>query len=419
MKRRIFLTLAMAAALLAGCVPDQSAMVQDDRIKITVLAGQSTSDAGIEDMINEWMEKEYPEVELEWECVDWGDRFESQMRGRLASGDIPDIMIGKAQDVKAYAKTGQLGTISDECSAKIKENALDSVTLDNKVYGLPYNFWYQGVIYNKDIFEQLGITPPKTTEEMNLAVARLKEEGIVPFAVHFQESWKVANMTMQYMMNEIFKYDPQWGDGFRTGEVNFEGNEDVITCMTNNQKILDASWEDALLLDQFESDSRFTQGEAAMYLTGSWSMQFANQYGKTIRFGIFPYPNRNGDADLIRETNLTFMKSADTEYDALIDDIFYSLVSDEQLTGEILEFTQADSAIKGMGAAYKSKIQDDIDVYENQGRVIDVSTGNAQLIWNFQNRVAQEQLAWLKKEKTLQEVLVFADDNRAASAYEE
>lgn len=51
--------------------------------------------------------------------------------------------------------------------------------------------------------------------------------------------------------------------------------------------------------------------------------------------------------------------------------------------------------------------------------MIDVSTGNAQLIWSFQNRVAQEQLAWLKKEKTLEEVLEFSDANRAASAYEE
>lgn len=419
MNRKKLLLLTAVAVLLTGCAPDKSTGVKEDRIILTVLAGQSTSDAGIEDMINEWMEKEYPQVELEWECVDWGDRFESQMRGRLASGDIPDIIIGKAQDVKAYAKTGQLGTISEDCSAKIKESALDSVTLDHQVYGLPYNFWYQGVIYNKDIFEQLSIEVPRTTEEMEAAVGKLKAAGIVPFAVHFQESWKVANMTMQYMMNEIFKYDPQWGERFRRGEVDYTGNEDIMRCMENNRMILEASWEDALLLDQFESDSRFTQGEAAMYLTGSWSMQFANQYGKTIRFGIFPFPNKKGDADLIRETNLTFMKSADTEHDSLIDEIFYSLLSDRPLTSEILEFTQADSAVEGMESAYKSKIQDDIDAYEEQGRVIDVSTGNAQLIWSFQNRVAQEQLAWLKKEKTLEEVLEFSDANRAASAYEE
>lgn len=70
------------------------------------------------------------------------------------------------------------------------------------------------------------------------------------------------------------------------------------------------TWEDAFQIDQFECDSRFVRGEAAMYLTGSWSMQFSSQYGKDIDFGIFPFPNQTGDAKLIKETNMTFMKSA-------------------------------------------------------------------------------------------------------------
>lgn len=80
--------------------------------------------------------------------------------------------------------------------------------------------------------------------------------------------------------------------------------------LKNNQFILNHTWEDAFQIDQFECDSRFVRGEAAMYLTGSWSMQFSSQYGKDIDFGIFPFPNQTGDAKLIKETNMTFMKSA-------------------------------------------------------------------------------------------------------------
>ncbi|CUX35808.1 Multiple sugar-binding protein precursor [Clostridium sp. C105KSO13] len=403
---------------LAGCVNVET-REKKEQIVLTILAGQSTSDAGIEDMIDEWAGVKYPGVKLEWECVDWGDQFDAQMRGRLAAGDVPDIVIGKAQDVKLYAKTGQLGTVTEKCSEKIKENALDPVTMDGKVYGLPYNFWYQGVIYNKDIFERYGLKPPTTPQEMDSLIEDLEAVGIVPFAAHFQESWKVANMTMQYMMNDIFKYSPRWGDQLRAGVVNCTGNEKMLACMLNNQKILNASWDDALLLNQFESDSRFTQGDAAMYLTGSWSMQFANQYGKTIKFGIFPFPNEEGEASLIRETNLTLMKSADTKYSNLIDEIFYSLLSDKKLAREILDFTQSDSAVKGLEAAHNSKIQEDIRRYETEGNIIDVSAGNAQLIWSFQNSAAQEQLSWLKGEKTSEEVLEYMDENREDSAYTE
>ena len=240
---------------------------------------------------------------------------------------------------------------------------MEAVTLDGKVYGIPYNFWYQGVIYNKNIFGSLGLAPPDTMEELDMIIQKLEDAGIVPFAAHFQESWNVANMTMQYMMNDIFKEEPEWGDEFREGRVNCRGNEQMIKCMMNHEKILDATWPDALQIDQFESDSRFTQGEAAMYLTGSWSMQFANQYGKEIQFGIFPFPNQKGDATLIRETNLTFMKSAHTKYDALIDEVLYGIQNDEKLVQEILDFTQSDSAVKGIEPASASRIQEDLDAY--------------------------------------------------------
>lgn len=98
-----------------------------------------------------------------------------------------------------------------------KKDALKEVTVDGAVYGIPYNAWYQGVIYNKDIFQKYKLTPPTTREGLEEVVACLERKGIVPFASHFQESWEVANMTMQYMMNEIFDKMPDWGDQFRKG----------------------------------------------------------------------------------------------------------------------------------------------------------------------------------------------------------
>ncbi len=418
--KRFGIAILIAGLLLTqtGCSAEPQIEEPDQRkVTLTVLAGQSTSDAGVEDMIDEWMEKNFPQVTLEWECVDWGDKFNSQVRGRFAAGEIPDILVGKAQDVQAYAKTGNLAVISETCREKITKEALDAVIVDGEVYGLPYNAWYQGVIYNKNIFSEYDLKPPRTKEELQQVIEVLEAHNIVPFAAHFQESWKVANMTMQYMMNDIFDETPEWGDLFRQGKVSFEDNLDVRECLENHQFILEHTWEDALQIDQFESDSRFTKGEAAMYLTGSWSMQFSKQYGKNIDFGIFPFPNRTGNAKLIRETNMTFMKSAKTEHETLIDHIFEKLTEDEKLAQEIVDFTQSVSAIKGIYATDQNKLQEDIRMYEAGGRVIDVTVGNAQLVWDFQSRLAQQQLLWLHHEETLDDVLKYADENRADSSY--
>lgn len=419
MKKKITIILLLLITI-SGCANNTGNLVikSDDTVILTVLAGQSTSDAGVDEMIDEKLSERYPNVKLEWECVDWGEDFDAQMQARFSSGDIPDIMIGKAQDVTAYASTGNLALISEECISKINIEARESVSINGIAYGLPYNALYQGVIYNKDIFRQYGLSVPATVEQLDQIIMKLKENNITPFASHYQESWSVGNTTMQFFMNEVFREEPTWGEDFRQGLVSFSDSEDIIYCLENNKKILDNSWEDAMCIDQFESDNRFTKGQAAMYVTGSWSLQFADQYDEAGEYGIFPYPNQRGNALLIRETNMTFMKSSKSEYGDLIDDIFNMLLTDENLVEEILDFTQSSSVIEGVTPIFYSCIQEDIDFYEKNKQVIDVTIGNTQLVWTFQNDLAMYQLSWLQGEKTLEEVLSYADAHREESINE-
>lgn len=403
-----------AMVVQSGCTTHQNEIVtyQKEGIVLSVLAGQSTADAGVEDMINEVMTNKFPEVTLEWECVDWGSSFASQVRGCFVTGDIPDILVGKSQDVASYAKTGNLAEIPPECVAKISDEALAAVTQEGKVYGLPYNVWYQGVLYNKKIFEEFHFPVPNTQQELKMIVSKLQQEEITPFASHFQESWKIGNLTMQFFMNEIFLETPYWGDLFRESKVNFSNSEKVKACMQYSQNILELSWEDALMIDQNESDLRFAQGEAAMYPTGSWSLQFINQTQYPIDIGIFPFPNQEGNSKLIMETNMTFLKSSKTRYPELVDEIFIELATNDRLMKEIIGYTQSYSTLKDVELDYDRLLQTDIMHYQNSNRVIDVAIGNSQLVWDFQSSIAIMEQKWLKGQGTLEEVLLYADQNR-------
>lgn len=418
MKKHLIIFL-LAGLILTGCSQEQISNDKNsaDDIVLTVLAGQSTSDAGVEDMIDEALQNKYPNVKLNWECVDWGEKFNAQMQAKFAAGDIPDIMIGKAQDVNTYAETDNLAPISNVCSSKIKAPILKSVTVGGVVYGLPYNVWYQGVIYNKNIFHEYGLKVPKTQEDMKKIIQVLRKNNITPFACHSRENWQLGNMTMQFLMNDIFRYNPKWGDDLRQGKVSFKTSPSVQSCLLYSKEIFNNSWSDVMDIDQFESDSRFTSGKAAMYLTGSWSMQFAEQYSKDIDFGIFPYPNAKGDSYLIREINMTFMESSKTKYGKLISDIFLTLISDEKLVKEVLAFTQSNSTIKGIEAEKTNKIQNDIDWYEKNNKIVDASIGNSQLIWDYQKELAAEQMGWLNGEITFDELVAFADEHKEDSKY--
>lgn len=408
------LITVLCLVLLASCSgwEEKSEHVEAGKgeIVLSVLAGQSTSDAGIEDMIDDFLEEEFPNVRLEWECVDWGESFDTQLRGRIAAGEAPDIMIGKAQNVKSYAQEGILEQIELEQFSMMDSQAVETVTVNGNIYGMPYNAWYQGMIYNKDIFDSLGLDVPRTLEELDHVVTVCRENDIVPFAVHLQENWKVANMTMQFLIEEVFAEHSDWGAKFRSGSVCFSNNESIQTALEQNQYICENTWSDAWTIDQYECDKRFAEGEAAMYLTGTWSLQAVDQYTDAARFGIFPYPIGERPR-LIKEINMTFMMSSVSGHRQLIQEIFKKLVSDRELMQEILGFTQTYSIVEGIESGYQSNIQEDIDFYEEAGYMVEADTGNSQLVWNFQSGLAAETMRWLKDETTLPEVMRYADEH--------
>ena len=253
---------------------EDSADAADDgeEVTLTVLAGQSTTDAGIEDMIDEALAEKYPNITLEWECVDWGNDFQPKMQQYLQSG-LPDIMIGKAQDVATYQALGVLGEIDGAYVDRGLDAAKENVTVDGKTYGLVYNALYQGVYYNRALFEENNWDIPKTQEDLQKIIDDCNAKGITPFASHMVDTWSIGNVTMQFMMNDVFNKTPDWGDKFRNGEVSFADSEEMKTAYNYNKLICDNTFPETFSTEQTDCDAKMVAGEAAMKVSGSWSIQ--------------------------------------------------------------------------------------------------------------------------------------------------
>ncbi len=399
------LTLAMGLCSFAHA---------EETITLRVLAGQSTTDAGIEDMIDAALAEKYPNIKLEWECVDWGNDFQPKMQVYMQSG-LPDIMIGKAQDVSTY---GSLGLLADLTDKPYMDNILDAaktgVTLDGKVMGMTFNCLYQGVYYSRAIFEDLGLSVPKTLEELDAVIATLEENGITPFASHMVDTWSIGNVTMQFAVNDVFNKYPTWGDMFRAGEVSFATSEEYKACYEYNKLIYDHTWTDETFsTEQTACDARMVMGEAAMKVSGSWSIQNFLDIDESYDFGIFPFPNQTGDAKLLFEPNITFMASAQSEYQDAIDKVFEVIATDAALQQEIYDYTKTAPMVKGVTPTFPNPSQTDIDAYAAEGMIQDVNLGNNQLVWGgFQEENAKDIAEYLQGNITIEEALNAADARR-------
>lgn len=429
----VLLVATMTATMLAGCgggdataadegttpatesAASQETADDQEPVTLTVLAGQSTTDAGIEDMIDEALAEKYPNITLEWECVDWGNDFQPKMQQYIQSG-LPDIMIGKAQDVATYAPQGLLAEIDEQYLSAGLDAARENVTIDGKTYGLVYNALYQGVYYNKDMFEENGWEVPDTMDELNAIIEDCNAKGITPFASHMVDTWSIGNVTMQFMMNDVFNNDPTWGDKFREGTVNFSDSEDAQTAYTYNKLIYDNTYANTFSTEQTDCDAKMVMGEAAMKVSGSWSIQNFLDIDPEFNFGIFPFPNQTGDSKLIFEPNITIMTSASTEHQDAVNKVLEVLTTDKELAVEIYDYTKTASMLKDVTPTFDNPSQVDIDKYAAEGRIVDVTLGNNQLVWGgFQEENAKDIAAWLQGQETFEECLS-ASDGRVESS---
>ena len=409
--RKRAMSVLLAAAMITGTMTGTAVMVKadDEPVTLTVLAGQSTTDAGIEDMIDEALAEKYPNITLEWECVDWGNDFQPKMQQYMQSG-LPDIMIGKAQDVSTYAPQGVLGEIDSTYLDRGLDAARENVTIDGKTYGRVYNAMYQGVYYNKAMFKENGWEIPKTLDDLQAIIDDCKEKGITPFASHMVDTWSIGNMSMQFAMNDVFNKTPDWGDKFRAGEVSFSDSEDMQNALNYNKLIYDNTFEDTFSTEQTDCDAKMVLGDAAMKVSGSWSIQNFLDIDENFDFGIFPFPNQTGDSKLIFEPNITIMTSANTEHQDAVNDFLDLMSSDKDLAVEILDYTKTASMLKDVTPTFNNPSQEDIDKYASEDMIVDVTLGNNQLVWGgFQEENAKDIAAWLQGQESLEDCLKACD----------
>ncbi len=108
---------------------------------------------------------------MKFEPVDLGSQDYTQMISTQLTGGSKDIDVVTIKDVPGYATLAKAGTISELGSfltaQKIEAGPygglIEALTIDGKIYALPFrsDFWI--LYYNKDIFDKAGCpTPPMT-----------------------------------------------------------------------------------------------------------------------------------------------------------------------------------------------------------------------------------------------------------------
>ena len=425
----LLMTGSIAAGMLFGCggkdegnttdtkgeeVQESTAKDEKEPVTLRILlaAGSGT---GMDEIIDEALAENYPEIQVEWEMINWND-LNTKMQTYIQSG-LPDIIVGKATDAVTYGKMGILGDLAGKPYLdNVNEVGTESVTVDGKVYGLAFDAMYQGIIYNRKVFEENHVEIPTTYEELDAAIQTFKDAGITPFATHFVDTWSIGNLAMQFAMGDVFSKDPLWGDKFRSGEVSFVDSPEYRQAYENIKKIYDNTWQDETFsIEETASDAKFIEGEAAMKAPGFCPTDTLYTLDENFDYGLFPYPNATGDAKLLFQADTTFMKNenSDEAVNEAVDKVFTLLTENKEMVGEICDITMKAPMIKDVETTYPDPSRNEIEKYADANEIVNVDIGNNQLQWGgFQDENAKAIAEWLQGDITIDAALKAADDRK-------
>ena len=154
----------------------------------------------------------YPNVNVKY--TSGGDNLAPLLSTAVQGGNPPDIAcIGQPGLMAQFAEQEAIQPI-DDLHDKIVENFGQSVADVGSVDGTQYAVMFKGsnkstIWYNAADFEEAGVDPPETWDDLNAAADTLKAAGITPYSVGVDVGWPISDLFENVYIRQagVEKYD--------------------------------------------------------------------------------------------------------------------------------------------------------------------------------------------------------------------
>lgn len=217
--------------------------------------------------------------------------YQTNIQQSLQGNDAPALFTWwTGSMLKDLVKNDLVEDLSDQWAdyeaAGVSDQIKDALSVDGKVYGAPLNMIYNGVYYNKEIFNKYGIEEPQTFDEFLNVCKVLKENGETPIGIG--NTWQ-SFCWPQALMGSL---DPDLYEEWIAGKVPFT-DERVKTVFYQWIDMIQKGYFSDVQQDQIKE---FSGNKTAMFYHATNSLTSLNEdygleSGKDIDMFILPAKN--------------------------------------------------------------------------------------------------------------------------------
>ncbi|MBC7591141.1 MAG: sugar ABC transporter substrate-binding protein [Salinibacterium sp.] len=297
-----YLSVAMAAvvalalsACSSGSTSDAATDAKGETLNVWIMQGTNPGSEAFFETVGQEFTKETG-AKLNVEFVQWADAHDRFITA-IAGNTTPDVAETGNTWTAEFADAGALAPIGD----KVKEAGLEddlvkglveSGTYDGDLYGMP---WYAGVrsiIFRTDVFEELGLMPPTTWQELVdvATVIQAERPDLIPFPV----PGDAEMLAYPWIWGAGGDVSVQKGGKWASGLADDRAREGIqfYTDLAIKHGFSTAgatTWKETDVLDNF------AQGKVAMAISGSWTPATILEKAPELegKLGAIPIPGKD------------------------------------------------------------------------------------------------------------------------------
>ena len=224
-------------------------------------------------------------VEIEREAVPGADLI-SKVLQQSSSRTLPDLLMLDNPDVQQIAASGALTPLEDLGldATGVADGIVKASTYEGKLYGLQPVTNTIALFYNKAIFQQAGLQPPTTWDELKTTAAALTQGDKYGMALSAINNYEGTWQFLPFM----------WSNG---GDEKDIDTPETAAALQLWKDLLDSgsmskstvTWTQADVADQFNA------GNAAMMVNGPWNFATIAD----VDYGIVPIPTQQAGGTVV------------------------------------------------------------------------------------------------------------------------
>lgn len=229
--------------------------------------------------------------------------FKKQLSIGVVSEELPDIVIIDNPDHAAYAAMGIFADLTDKLAdyadlEQYYDGPMNSLTIDGKIYGIPFGSNNLCLFYNEDMLKDAGCEVPKTWDELVDVAKKTTTDS-------------VFGLGLSGLQNEegTFQFLPfLWSTGATSYEMNSEGGikalqlyKDLVDTGAMSKEVINWTQGDAM--------NQFISGNLAMMINGPWQVPTMRAEAPDLNWNVELIPMDKANASDLGGENFAIINN--------------------------------------------------------------------------------------------------------------